>query len=120
MTIEHIEPKDPKEALRRLAEDLDDELPDEEEARLAVARLGIDVETLTARVRARVRPPSTVAPRRRARPLHVALAIAAVIALASVATVGGITVAERTRKSNERDSARVEPAQRDAGSVRAP
>src|SRR5262245_43480653 len=47
---EDFEPADPRRMLRILAQELDEELPDEEEAQIVVDRLGIDVEALTARL----------------------------------------------------------------------
>jgi hypothetical protein len=46
--------RDPSLALERLGRALEDELPSEEEAAAIVAALGIDVEALTARIRAQV------------------------------------------------------------------
>jgi hypothetical protein len=56
---------DPGERLRNLVAALDEEPPSDEEAREAVARLGVDIPSLAARIRARAsRAPATDTERR--------------------------------------------------------
>jgi hypothetical protein len=52
-TMNDPEETDPRETLRRLVEALDEAPPDDDEARETVAALGIDLDALTSRLRAR-------------------------------------------------------------------
>jgi hypothetical protein len=95
---------DPREQLRRLADALDEELPDHEEGRIGVAAMGVDLDAMMARIRARVAAFEAARARRR----NTRVACVAVV-LACVAAAGVIALRAGTPEQQVVKEAAIAP-----------